>query len=137
MDAQPKSKRAACAIAIGKRSMSVTDLPASDTRRWYPRQKSMVVTAVDVGLITLEEACQRYDLSGEEFLSWQCATEEVGVLGLRMIERRERREKFKASVEDALRRKRVSKALIRRRRSIVRLGRALDRTDFVVGGSGD
>jgi hypothetical protein len=38
---------------------------------------------VRAGLISLEEACLRYNLSVDEFLSWQRLLEEHGVVGLR------------------------------------------------------
>ena len=47
------------------------------------RRKAEVVAAVRGGLISLEEACQRYTLSVEEFLSWQRAIEAHGIPGLR------------------------------------------------------
>ena len=39
--------------------------------------------AVRGGLLTLEDACRRYTLSVEEFLSWQRAVERHGMAGLR------------------------------------------------------
>ncbi len=60
------------------------DLPAPDTRRWVARRKAMVVTAVRSGLISLEEACLRYTLSVEEYLSWERAIERHGLPGLRV-----------------------------------------------------
>jgi hypothetical protein len=42
----------------------------------------MVVKAVRSGAITSGQACRRYDLSAEEFLSWQRAIETHGVAGL-------------------------------------------------------
>jgi len=42
-----------------------------------------VVTAVANGVLTREEACQRYQLSEEEFISWQQAFEAHGLPGLR------------------------------------------------------
>ena len=39
--------------------------------------------AVRGGLLTLEEACDRYSLTVEEFLSWQKAIEQFGMKGLR------------------------------------------------------
>jgi hypothetical protein len=39
--------------------------------------------AVRVGMISLQEACLRYDLSVEEFLAWQRAVERHGIPGLR------------------------------------------------------
>ena len=46
-------------------------LPPADTKRWVVRRKAAVVTAVRNGAISLEEACRRYHLSEEEFLSWE------------------------------------------------------------------
>jgi hypothetical protein len=45
--------------------------------------KAAVVTAVRRGEITLEEALRRYQLSEEEFFSWQRAFETHGLPGLR------------------------------------------------------
>ena len=47
------------------------------------RRKAAVVAAVKGGLITLEEACRRYQLSEEEFVGWQRAFEAHGLPGLR------------------------------------------------------
>ena len=41
------------------------------------------MAGVRAGLITLEEACERYTLSVEEFLSWQRLIEKHGVRCLR------------------------------------------------------
>ncbi|WP_456243233.1 CtrA inhibitor SciP [Zavarzinia marina] len=65
------------------RGLRLEDLPPPDTKRWVIRRKAMVVAAVRGGLITLEEACARYSLSVEEFLSWQRAIESHGLPGLR------------------------------------------------------
>ena len=59
------------------------DLPPANTRRWVIRRKAEVVAGVRSGLITLEEACKRYSLSIDEFLSWQRLMESHGVRGLR------------------------------------------------------
>jgi hypothetical protein len=58
--------------------MQDLDLPPSDTVRWSPRRKASVVRGVRSGAISLEEACQRYRLSAEEFLAWQEAIEAHG-----------------------------------------------------------
>jgi hypothetical protein len=63
--------------------MSINDLPAPDTKRWRFRQKAEVVVGVRAGLITIEEACDRYTLSIEEFLSWQRLMDNHGLLGLK------------------------------------------------------
>jgi len=59
------------------------ELPPPDTRRWVVRRKAAVVAAVRAGMITVEEACRRYQLSEEEFLAWQRAFEAYGLPGLR------------------------------------------------------
>ena len=64
--------------------MTLDDLPPENTRRWVVRRKATVVTAVRSGLITLEDACRRYTLSVEEYLSWERAIEKYGLPGLRV-----------------------------------------------------
>lgn len=63
--------------------LTVSDLPSTNTRRWVIRRKAEVVAAVRGGLLSLEEACQRYTLTTEEFLSWQQSIDEHGLAGLR------------------------------------------------------
>lgn len=58
-------------------------LPPTDTKRWVMRRKAEVVAGVRSGVISLDEACQRYTLSVEEFLSWQRLVDSHGVRGLR------------------------------------------------------
>jgi hypothetical protein len=64
--------------------MTVDDLPAPDTKRWVVRRKAEVVVGVRAGLISLEEACERYCLSLEEFLSWERLIDSHGMRGLRI-----------------------------------------------------
>lgn len=59
-------------------------LPPSDTKRWVIRRKAQVVAAVRAGAISLEDACKRYTLSVEEFLTWQRLVESHGLPGLRV-----------------------------------------------------
>jgi Protein of unknown function (DUF1153) len=59
------------------------DLPPPNTKRWVIRRKAAVVTAVRSGRITMEEALRRYQITEEEFLSWQRAFETHGLAGLR------------------------------------------------------
>jgi hypothetical protein len=61
---------------------ALDDLPAPDTRRWVVRRKAKVVSAVRAGLLTADEACQRYGLSAEEFQSWERALSRHGLQGL-------------------------------------------------------
>jgi len=62
----------------------IEDLPSPETKRWVIRRKAEVVAGVRSGLITLEEACRRYKLSIEEFLSWQRMIDNHGMRGLRV-----------------------------------------------------
>ena len=53
--------------------IKLDDLPPHGFKDWQPRHKAMVVAAVRHGLITVDQACARYDLSIEEYLCWyQC-----------------------------------------------------------------
>jgi hypothetical protein len=63
--------------------MTMSDLPPTDTTRWVPRRKADVVAGVRCGLITLEEACRMYQLSIDEFRSWERLLERHGIRGLR------------------------------------------------------
>ena len=73
------------AYVIGPEGTPLTlkDLPPPSTKRWVIRRKAEVVAAVRGGLLTLEEACERYTLTVEEFLSWQKAIDQFGMPGLR------------------------------------------------------
>lgn len=64
--------------------LTLDTLPAPDTTRWVVRRKAEVVAAVNGGLLTIEEACKRYNLSDEEFESWQRAVDRNGMPGLRV-----------------------------------------------------
>ena len=66
------------------RTSPMEGLPSPTTKRWVVRRKAAVVAAVRSGEITLEEACRWYQLSEQEFLSWQRAFEIHGLPGLRI-----------------------------------------------------
>jgi hypothetical protein len=63
--------------------LTVADLPPPSTKRWVIRRKAEVVAAVRGGLLSLEEACNRYKLTVDEFLSWQMSIDQHGLAGLR------------------------------------------------------
>ncbi len=73
-------------------STPFVELPPANTRRWVVRRKAAVVQAVRGGFISLDEACRRYTLSVEEFLSWENAIERHGLRGLRVTRLQEYRE---------------------------------------------
>lgn len=57
---------------------SRADLPPSNTRRWVASRKSAVVRGVIYGLISQDEALDRYRLTEEEFQQWIHAIKEYG-----------------------------------------------------------
>lgn len=64
--------------------LTLDSLPPPSTSRWVVRRKAEVVAAVNGGLLSVDEACQRYTLSLEEFASWQRAVDRSGMPGLRV-----------------------------------------------------
>ena len=58
--------------------MTRADLPEPTTRRWVASRKAAVVRGVQFGLISEEDALQRYGLSEEEFQSWCAAVSQYG-----------------------------------------------------------
>ena len=57
-------------------------LPPPETKRWTSRRKAAILVAVRAGVITREEACQRYLLSEEELAGWEVAFDRAGIPGL-------------------------------------------------------
>ena len=51
--------------------LTPANLPEPGQRRWVVQRKAEVVTAVECGLLSVEEACSRYRLTLDEFLSWK------------------------------------------------------------------
>lgn len=64
--------------------LSRADLPPATTRRWVASRKAVVVFAVTHGLLSREEAIERYDLSEEELESWYRAVAAHGVEALKV-----------------------------------------------------
>lgn len=63
--------------------LTLSDLPPPNTDRWVIRRMAEVVAAVRGGLLTIEEALERYRLTAEEFGAWQKAIDKWGMQGLR------------------------------------------------------
>jgi hypothetical protein len=70
--------------------ISPTDLPPPKERCWSARRKALVVQAVRGGLITLEQAQERYELSDEEFRQWGKDYDALGQAGLKTLRHRKR-----------------------------------------------
>lgn len=64
-------------------ALSKDSLPPPGTSRWVVRRKAEVVAAVNGGLLSIAEACERYGLTLEELASWQRAIDREGMPGLR------------------------------------------------------
>ena len=62
----------------------VNNLPSANTIRWTIKRKAEIVAAVRNGLLTLDEACERYRLSAEEFLHWEQLIAAHGLRGLKV-----------------------------------------------------
>ena len=65
-------------------SLTLDSLPPPETTRWVVRRKAEVVAAVSGGLLSVDEACERYSLTLEEFAGWQRAIDRAGMPGLRV-----------------------------------------------------
>ena len=63
--------------------LTLSNLPSSDAQRWVASRKAIVVAAVRGGLLSMSDACARYRLTTEEFLSWQTQVDRNGLQGLR------------------------------------------------------
>ena len=68
---------------LGER-LDLKSLPSPETRRWVIRRKAEVVAAIQGGLLTFDEACERYSLTLEELASWQRNVDRSGMQGLRV-----------------------------------------------------
>jgi hypothetical protein len=68
---------------LGK-PLTLATLPPVGTTRWVPRRKAEVVAAVNGGLLSIYETCDRYDLTPEEFASWERSYDRSGIPGLRV-----------------------------------------------------
>jgi uncharacterized protein DUF1153 len=78
-----RHNRARYVIGPDGSPLTVADLPPRDTKRWVIRRKAVLVAAVRGGLLSLEEACERYALTVDEFLAWQRSIDLHGLPGLR------------------------------------------------------
>jgi hypothetical protein len=87
---QEKLQETGSSVGVALRAMPprvgspFDSLPPANTKRWVIRRKAEVVAAVRSGVISLEDACNRYKLSMEEFLSWQRLIDSHGLAGLRV-----------------------------------------------------
>ena len=60
----------------------VPDLPRP-RQRWTVRRKATVIQAVRGGWVPIEEVCELYQISVDEFLAWERDLDRYGIHGLR------------------------------------------------------
>ncbi len=79
-----RSDRASSTIGPYGETLTLEGLPPPDTTvRWVIRRKAELVAAIRGGLLSLEDACERYQLSEEELQSWANSLSRYGLHGLR------------------------------------------------------
>ena len=74
-------------------------LPPPSTTRWVVRRKAEVVAAVNGGLLSVDEVCDRYSLTVEEFAGWQRAVDRSGMQGLRVTRIQHYRELYERQLK--------------------------------------
>jgi hypothetical protein len=79
--------------------MTIWPLPVPSTKRWTVRRKADLVAAVAGGLLTVDEACDLYRLSVEEFTCWQRAVDRCGTPGLRVTKLKQYRATYELGGE--------------------------------------
>ena len=62
--------------------LTLDSLPPSTTTRWVVRRKAEVVAAVNGGLLSVDEVCERYNLTIEEFVKRTKALQDPEILGV-------------------------------------------------------
>ena len=67
------------------------ELPPTTIKRWSPKRKAAVIEGIKTGNLSIWDACERYDLSLQEVLSWQEAYERGGTKALRSTRLQNRR----------------------------------------------
>lgn len=80
---EPMNQDLAKSSASVNWAVTLDDLPSPDIKRWHIHHKAILVTAVQRGLINVAEACTRYRITSEEFLSWKRLLDAHGLRGLR------------------------------------------------------
>src|SRR6202521_1037517 len=80
---EPHRPRVKYVIGPDGSPLTIGDLPAPGPTRWVIRRKAEVVAAVRGGLLSLQEACSRYMLTGEVSLAWRRSIDRHGLAGLR------------------------------------------------------
>ena len=92
-----RNVRAASVIGPLGDVLTLDTIPPVRAARWIARRKAEVVAAVEGGLLTIDEALMRYELSMEEFVSWRRAMDREGIPGLCVSSAQHYRDRRKTS----------------------------------------
>jgi len=68
---KPKNEPVSYVIGPQGTILTKADLPPAGVGRWTARRKAEIVIALRGGLLSLEEASERYSLTVEELAAWQ------------------------------------------------------------------
>jgi uncharacterized protein DUF1153 len=66
----PTRKNVPSWIGLDGERITCVQLPRPGLKRWSPRDRALVVAAVQYGLLSFDEACKRYQPYAEEYLAW-------------------------------------------------------------------
>src|SRR3954454_8563483 len=81
MSTQDQCRAAREPLGSNGEVLTADTLPSPRLKRWVAGRKAEVLAAVDCGLLSVDEACVRYGISLDEFLSWKGAAG-AGLRGL-------------------------------------------------------
>ena len=58
-------------------TITLSDIPVGNPKRWRPTMKARVIAAIEGGLISMEDAWRKYRLSRQEFDCWKAFMEDL------------------------------------------------------------
>ena len=82
---------------VGQIEIAGLPLPPPWSKRWSPQEKAAVVAAVRGRILTLDEVCEQYALTVQEYLAWQHGIDLFGWAGLRLTGPQRRSAKTRAT----------------------------------------
>lgn len=80
---EPQNAKPSSVKGPDGKSLTIADLPSPSISRWVTRRKAEVVAAVSGGLLSRKAACDRYNLTDEEYEGWERLYSRHGAKGLR------------------------------------------------------
>lgn len=89
----PKTRPVSVIGPLGEK-LTMDALPSLRNSRWTIRRKAEVVAAVEGGMLTTSEACERYSLDLEELTCWRRSVDRSRMLGLRVTRIQQYRDRY-------------------------------------------